>query len=76
MMTGVQVKTENKKAIETKVCPRCGKPLHFRYVLTDRGNTSEEDFELYCLAGHSYNYNLNDFRKEAPNAATAPPSRT
>ena len=69
------MKTENKKAFETKKCPRCGKPLHFRYVLTDRGNTSEEDFELYCLAGHSFNFNLEDFRKEDLNAATASPSR-
>ena len=71
------MKTENRTAFETKKCPRCGKPLHFRRVLDDRGSTSEEEFELYDLAGHSFSYNIKeDFQKDDLNAATASPSRT
>jgi hypothetical protein len=62
------VKTENKQAFETQKCPRCGKPLHFRYVLIDGGCTSKEDFELYDLAGHLFSYNVKrDFQQTESN---------
>ncbi len=58
------MKTENRQAFETQKCPRCGKPLHFRYVLVDGGCTSAEDFELFDLAGHSFSFNVKrDFQQ-------------
>jgi hypothetical protein len=64
------MKTENRQAFETKKCPRCGKPLHFRYVLIDGGCTSQEDFELFDLAGHSFSYNVKrDFLVATSNGA-------
>jgi hypothetical protein len=62
------MKTENRQAFETQKCPRCGKPLHFRYVLCELNGTnaiSREHFELYCLAGHLFSYTTKDFFPEA-----------
>jgi hypothetical protein len=58
------MKAENKKALETKKCPRCGKPLHFRYVLGETSAISRDEFELYCLAGHSFNFLAKEVMRE------------
>jgi hypothetical protein len=51
---------ENKKAIRTYKCPKCGRQLFTRPVLDDNGVTDNQYFELYDIYGHSFLFSTKD----------------
>jgi predicted nucleic-acid-binding Zn-ribbon protein len=57
------MKKENKKALETKICPRCGARLFSFDVIDDRGSALNEYFELKNpVCGHSYIFSVKELK--------------
>jgi len=54
---------ENKKALETKECPKCRARLFSREVLDDRGSTQNNFFELFDHYGHSFIFSKEDLQE-------------
>lgn len=55
------MKPENKKALETRTCPRCGAKLFTRDAFDDRGLTDNNLVDLYCVSGcYSFVFSLDD----------------